>query len=107
LTQVDLAKVYNAFDTNAVAVLRLYQAVRDLLDKSPSGGPKWMTLGSAAGSTAIIEQFGTAWFAPYAISKAAVHWITSCVSPVLIFFLLFLLFWFFALQGGQKLTSRD
>ncbi|KAL4867477.1 hypothetical protein BDV12DRAFT_186650 [Aspergillus spectabilis] len=79
LAKADLGKVTKAFDINAVAVLRLYQTVRDLLEKSPSGNPKWMTLGSAAGSIAIIEQFGTAQFAPYAISKAAVHWITLAI----------------------------
>ncbi|KAL5334400.1 hypothetical protein BJX70DRAFT_405458 [Aspergillus crustosus] len=79
LASVSIEKINYMFDVNANGVLRLYQAVRGLLDSSPTGKPKWVTLGSSAGSLSAIEQWGTHLFAPYAISKAAVHWITSAI----------------------------
>ncbi|KAL4886186.1 hypothetical protein BJY04DRAFT_178589 [Aspergillus karnatakaensis] len=79
LAEVSLETITGTFDINAVGVLRLFQTVKHLLDNSPSGNPKWMTVGSLAGSLAITEQYGTFVYAPYAISKAAVHWITQAI----------------------------
>lgn len=63
----------NTFNINARRPLILFQAIRPLLEKSKS--PKWITVSSATGSIASIDQY-TNTFAIYGVSKAAVNWIT-------------------------------
>ncbi|KAL2813186.1 hypothetical protein BDW59DRAFT_154928 [Aspergillus cavernicola] len=76
LATVSIDDVTSAFEVNTVGTLRLYQAVRYLLEKSPGGKPKWVSMSSGAGSLACVEPFGTSAVSGYAMSKAAMNWIT-------------------------------
>ena len=74
LEQVSFAAVESTLRVNALGPLALYQACHPLLSKSKDA--KFVTISSAAGSIGAMEGNG-AWVAPsYAISKAALNWIT-------------------------------
>ncbi|KAK8037707.1 NAD(P)-binding protein [Apiospora marii] len=69
-----LAAIESAFRINALGPLALYQACHPLLMRSAS--PKFVAIGSKAGS---IRDMGSdrSWIAPaYCISKSALNWIT-------------------------------
>ncbi|KAB5533472.1 hypothetical protein GE09DRAFT_1291580 [Coniochaeta sp. 2T2.1] len=62
-------------DLNVFGVLWLFQATRELLRRS-SRGPKWVTMGSSAGSLANTPDVPSG---VYGASKAMVHWLTKRV----------------------------
>ncbi|KAL2833517.1 hypothetical protein BJY01DRAFT_239479 [Aspergillus pseudoustus] len=68
----------SAYDVNTVGTLRLYQATRDLLEKS-TNKPKWVSMSSGAGSIEAIKIYGTQWFSMYGMSKAAMNWLTVAI----------------------------
>ncbi|KAL2811269.1 hypothetical protein BJX63DRAFT_399557 [Aspergillus granulosus] len=70
--------VLSAYDVNTVGTLRLYQAVRDLLEKS-SNKPKWVSMSSGAGSIEGVKVYSTQWFSMYGMSKAAMNWLTVAI----------------------------
>ncbi|KAK7917840.1 Short-chain dehydrogenase/reductase SDR [Apiospora marii] len=73
-----LAAIESAFRINALGPLALYQACHPLLMRSAS--PKFVAIGSKAGS---IQDMGSdrSWIAPaYCISKSALNWITVLVD---------------------------
>lgn len=74
LETVELEDMSITFKINALGPLALFQASKDLLEKSSN--PKWVSVSSAAGSIGAMEAFG-AYIAPaYSVSKAALNWIT-------------------------------
>ncbi|TVY25353.1 Norsolorinic acid ketoreductase [Lachnellula hyalina] len=74
LDTVDLEEMSTTFKINALGPLALFQATKDLLQKSSN--PRWVSVSSAAGSISAMEAFG-AYIAPaYSVSKAALNWIT-------------------------------
>lgn len=77
---VDIQALTNVFEVNTLSTVRLFQATREFLEKSP-GKPKWASMSSAAASITCLEQIGTAGVAPYALSKAGMNWVTVYVYP--------------------------
>ncbi|TVY86317.1 Norsolorinic acid ketoreductase [Lachnellula willkommii] len=78
LETVELEEMSTTFKINALGPLGLFQASKDLLDKSSN--PRWVSVSSAAGSIGAMEAFG-AYIAPaYSVSKAALNWITLLVA---------------------------
>ncbi|TVY14234.1 Norsolorinic acid ketoreductase [Lachnellula arida] len=74
LETVELEEMSTTFKINALGPLGLFQASKDLLEKSSN--PRWVSVSSAAGSIGAMEAFG-AYIAPaYSVSKAALNWIT-------------------------------
>ncbi|KAI2783000.1 NAD(P)-binding protein [Daldinia loculata] len=77
-TKVVDAKVedmYRTMDVNVFGVLRLFQATLPLLRKAAT--PKFVTIGSGAGSIEEMYSYPNAVYGP---SKAAVHWITKSIN---------------------------
>ena len=74
LETVDLEVMTSTFQINALGPLALFQASRDLLEKSSN--PKWISISSAAGSISKMESFGAHIAPAYSVSKAALNWIT-------------------------------
>ncbi|KAL3459992.1 hypothetical protein BJX64DRAFT_290642 [Aspergillus heterothallicus] len=70
--------VLSAYDVNTVGTLRLYQATRELLEKS-SKSPKWVSISSGAGSIEGVKVYGTQPFSMYGMSKAAMNWLTVAI----------------------------
>ncbi|KAJ0415699.1 hypothetical protein BJY00DRAFT_304726 [Aspergillus carlsbadensis] len=66
------------YDVNTVGTLRLWQATRELLQKSKRG-PKWVSMSSGAGSIEGVKTYGTQWFSMYGMSKAAMNWLTVAI----------------------------
>lgn len=75
LTAVGPKDVSEAFNVNAVGPLILFQATRNLLEKSP-GSPKWMTISTGAASITRLEVHGAHAVPAYAIGKAGTNWFT-------------------------------
>ncbi|KAL4786963.1 hypothetical protein BJX76DRAFT_319654 [Aspergillus varians] len=75
---VSTEDVTKVFEVNTLGTLRLFQATRGLLEKSP-GTPKWVSVSSVVASITELEKFGTAVMAPYALSKTALNWLTVAV----------------------------
>ncbi|KAL4903365.1 hypothetical protein BDW74DRAFT_39377 [Aspergillus multicolor] len=78
---VTIDDVRSVLDVNALGTLRLFQTLRGLLENAEKKGrsPKWMSMSSGAGSIAGCALYGTDKVAPYAVSKAAVNWITVAI----------------------------
>lgn len=74
LENVDPEEISCVFKTNALGPLVLFQAFKELLEKSSN--PKWVSISSAAGSIGSMEAFGSHIAPAYCISKAALNWIT-------------------------------
>lgn len=69
-----LDAIDSAFRINALGPLALYQACHSLLMASQT--PRFVAVGSAAGSMGAMGRFRS-WVAPaYCISKSALNWIT-------------------------------
>ncbi|OIW26280.1 NAD(P)-binding protein [Coniochaeta ligniaria NRRL 30616] len=66
------ADLQSHIDLNVFGVLWLFQATLELLKKSKT--PKWVTMGSSAGSIGGQQPVPNAAYGP---SKAAVHWLTK------------------------------
>ncbi|KAL3441380.1 hypothetical protein BJX65DRAFT_313901 [Aspergillus insuetus] len=84
LATISPEDVLNGYDVNTVGTLRLWQATRDLLEKS-SKGPKWVSMSSGAGSIDGVKTYGTQWFSMYGMSKAGMNWLTVYVFHSLYF----------------------
>ena len=74
LDTVDIQDVVDCFNINAVGPIRLFQAVKPLLEKSSS--PKWLSISSAAASIANLEVHNASFVGAYGVSKAAQDWFT-------------------------------
>lgn len=71
VAELQIADIENHIAVNVYGTVRLYQATRPLLKKAQN--PKWVTMGSSAGSITALAPVPNAAYAP---SKAAVHWLT-------------------------------
>ncbi|OLN87131.1 Norsolorinic acid ketoreductase 3 [Colletotrichum chlorophyti] len=71
---VDVQDLVDSFQVNTVAPVRLFQAVKPLLEKSSS--PKWVYVSSAAASIANLEVHHAAFVNAYGIAKAAQNFFT-------------------------------
>ncbi|KAL2139203.1 hypothetical protein VTI28DRAFT_5511 [Corynascus sepedonium] len=78
LTQVTAQSLLDNFAVNTVGPVLLFQAVHPLLEKASKDGrnPKWITVGSAAGSITNVEKWKAYVVPAYGTAKAGVHWIT-------------------------------
>ncbi|KAI1120198.1 aflatoxin biosynthesis ketoreductase nor-1 [Nemania abortiva] len=77
LNTVDADEMLEAYHTNAVGPLRLFQAFKPLLQKSKS--PKWIWQSSIGGSIGSMSETSS-WIAPsYGASRAASNWIASAL----------------------------
>ncbi|KAK2017321.1 NAD(P)-binding protein [Colletotrichum eremochloae] len=74
---VDIQDLIDSLQINTVAPVRLFQAVKPLLEKSSS--PKWVSVSSAAASIANLEVHNAAFVSAYGISKAGQDWFTVAV----------------------------
>jgi NAD(P)-dependent dehydrogenase (short-subunit alcohol dehydrogenase family) len=74
LDTVDIKDVIDAFNVNTVGPIRLFQAVKPLLEKSSS--PKWVSVSSAVGSITNQEVHKASFLGAYGVSKAALNWFT-------------------------------
>ncbi|MCJ1239155.1 hypothetical protein MMC14_007148 [Varicellaria rhodocarpa] len=77
LDTVDIQDVVDCFNINAVGPIRLFQAVKPLLEKSSS--PKWLSISSAAASIANLEVHNASFVGAYGVSKAAQDWFTVAI----------------------------
>ncbi|TDZ34019.1 Norsolorinic acid ketoreductase nor1 [Colletotrichum spinosum] len=77
LDVVDARHVADAFEVNALAPLRLYQAVKPLLERSAA--PKWVSVSSAAASIGRLEVHQATFVSAYGMSKAAQDWLTVAI----------------------------
>ncbi|KAK7948427.1 uncharacterized protein PG986_009313 [Apiospora aurea] len=87
LSQVQASELRELFDINAVGPLRLFQAVRSLLEAG--NRPRWVLIGSPIASIAAMEKLPFPMLA-YGTSKAAAHYLTRkmhCESPQLTAFI--------------------
>ncbi|KAL2849275.1 hypothetical protein BJX68DRAFT_276007 [Aspergillus pseudodeflectus] len=78
LATISPEDVLHGYDVNTVGTLRLWQATRDLLEKS-ARGPKWVSMSSGAGSIEGVKTYGTQWFSMYGMSKAGMNWLTVAI----------------------------
>lgn len=77
LSQVKPSEAKELFDINALGPLRLFQAVRPLLEASESN-PRFVLIGSPIASIAEMEKAPWPMFA-YGMSKTPAHWLTRKV----------------------------
>ncbi|KAL4941676.1 hypothetical protein BDV06DRAFT_235940 [Aspergillus oleicola] len=64
------------FETNTIAPLVLFQALWPLLQNSPTGSPKFISISSSVGSLAAQEPVPGGAYGP---SKAAMNWFTKAL----------------------------
>ncbi|KAK9421102.1 putative Norsolorinic acid ketoreductase [Seiridium unicorne] len=86
LSQVKPSEVRDLVDINAIGPLRLFQAVRSLLESGNS--PRFILIGTPIASIAAMEKSPFPMFA-YGASKTSAHYLTRkihCESPGLISF---------------------
>ncbi|RDW93049.1 putative Zn(II)2Cys6 transcription factor [Aspergillus mulundensis] len=80
---VGIEDVRAVFDVNALGTLRLFQALRGLLERGAAQGRevKWVSVSSGAGSIEGCKVYGrgTEKVVPYGVSKAAVNWVTVAI----------------------------
>lgn len=70
---IPAAELREAFETNTIVPLAVFQAFHPLLLKSPTGSPRVINISSSVGSIAAQEPFPGGAYGP---SKAALNWIT-------------------------------
>ncbi|KAI5927148.1 hypothetical protein F4810DRAFT_652583 [Camillea tinctor] len=75
VSEVKASDLQAHFTANVFGLVWLYQATLPLLLKSTN--PKWVSVGSAAGSIENQPPFPNAAYAP---TKAAVHWLTKRIN---------------------------
>ncbi|KAI1082069.1 hypothetical protein F5B20DRAFT_578840 [Whalleya microplaca] len=86
LSQVKPHEVRDLFDINTIGPLRLFQAIRPLLEAGSR--PRFVLIGTPIASIGAMENSPFPMFA-YGASKAAAHYLTRkvhCVSPGVIAF---------------------
>ncbi|GKT52549.1 norsolorinic acid ketoreductase [Colletotrichum spaethianum] len=71
---VNIQDLIDSLQVNTVAPVRLFQAVKPLLEKSSS--PKWVSVSSAAASITNLEVHKAAFVSAYGIAKAGQDWFT-------------------------------
>lgn len=74
LDTVDIKDVIDTLQVNTIGPIRLFQAVKPLLEKSSS--PKWISVSSGAGSITKLEAYKVSLVGAYGLSKAAQDWFT-------------------------------
>jgi norsolorinic acid ketoreductase len=75
VSDLKLSDFQNHIATNVYGTVLLYQATLSLLKKAHD--PKWVTMGSSAGSITATPPVPNAVYGP---SKAAVHWLTRRID---------------------------
>ncbi|ETS74999.1 hypothetical protein PFICI_13483 [Pestalotiopsis fici W106-1] len=83
LSQVQPSEVRDLFEINTIGPLRLFQAVRSLLESGDN--PRFVLIGTPIASIAAMEKMPFPMFA-YGASKASAHYLTRkihCESPKL------------------------
>ncbi|KAF6818671.1 toxin biosynthesis [Colletotrichum plurivorum] len=75
LDVVDGEDVVTAFHVNAIGPIRIYRAVKPLLETSVAH--KWISVSSAASSITNLDVHNASFVGSYGVSKAAQDWFTA------------------------------
>lgn len=76
MDSVSASSMVDAFETNALGPLLLFQACKSLL-KASKRKPKWVSISTGGGSISLIGEIRSYIGPAYGASKAALNWLTA------------------------------
>jgi NAD(P)-dependent dehydrogenase (short-subunit alcohol dehydrogenase family) len=76
MDSVSASSMVDAFETNALGPLLLFQACKPLL-KASKRKPKWVSISTGGGSIGLIGEIRSYIGPAYGASKAALNWLTA------------------------------